>query len=127
MKFSERLRELRKSKEYTSESIKNMILSYMVDQKSVNYPNGKEVSNDDVNLDIALDYMFGEDRDPNNDNYTDDEKQRAINYWIEKTDSPFPGLKDKTKSINEDTYYRTPKEWVIDGKEGIVGYEYINK
>ena len=38
-------------------------------QESVNYPNGKEVSNDDVNLDIALDYMFGEDRDPNNDNY----------------------------------------------------------
>ena len=96
-------------------------------QESVNYPNGKEVSNDDVNLDIALDYMFGEDRDPNNDNYTDDEKQRAINYWIEKTDSPFPGWKDKKKSINEDTYYRTPKEWVIDGKESLVGYEYINK
>ena len=71
-------------------------------QESVNYPNGKEVSNDDVNLDIALDYMFGEDRDPNNDNYTDDEKQRAINYWIEKTDSPFPGWKDKKKSVNED-------------------------
>ena len=75
-------------------------------QESVSYPNGNEVSNDDVNLDIALDYMFGEDRDPNNDNYTDDEKQRAINYWIEKTDSPFPGWKDKRKSINEDQYGR---------------------
>ena len=30
---------VKKSKEYTSESIKNMLLSYMVDEKSVYYPN----------------------------------------------------------------------------------------
>lgn len=52
----------------------------------VKYPNGMEVRNDSVDMDKALDYMFGTDRDPNNDSFTEDEKQRAVDYWIKKTD-----------------------------------------
>ena len=49
------------------------------------YPNGKEVT--DIDLDKALSYQYGTDRDMDNSKYTDDEKQRAVNYWIKKTDS----------------------------------------
>ena len=51
----------------------------------IRYPNGMEVT--DIDLDRALDYQYGTDRDKDNSKYTDDEKQRAVNYWIKKTDS----------------------------------------
>ena len=51
----------------------------------IRYPNGMEAT--DVDLDRALDYQYGTDRDKDNSKYTDDEKQRAVNYWIKKTDS----------------------------------------
>ena len=49
---------------------------------NITYPNGVEVSAIDLNK--ALDYMYGEDRNMDNDSYTDDEKQKAVNYWVEK-------------------------------------------
>lgn len=57
--------------------------------EAVKYPNGQECRDDSVDMDKALDYMFGTDRDPDINSYTEDEKQRAVNYWLEKTDSPF--------------------------------------
>lgn len=65
-------------------------------EESVRYPNGEEVT--DVDLDIALDYQYGTDRDPDNSKYTEEEKQKAINYWLKKTDpSPYD------ESLTEDT------------------------
>lgn len=52
--------------------------------ESITYPNGKEASNIDIHK--ALNYMYGEDRDMNDDSYTNEEKQKAVNYWIKKTD-----------------------------------------
>ena len=53
------------------------------------YPNGEPVT--DVDLDRALDYMYGTDRNPEW-TYTDAEMQRAIYYWMDKTD-PHPSGK----------------------------------
>ena len=53
------------------------------------YPNGEPVT--DVDLDKALDYMYGTDRSPEW-TYTDAEMQRAIYYWMDKTD-PHPSGK----------------------------------
>lgn len=52
--------------------------------ESIKYPNGMSVS--DIDLDKALDYQYGTDRDKNNSTYSDEEKQRAVNYWMDKTD-----------------------------------------
>lgn len=53
------------------------------------YPNGEPVT--DVDLNRALDYMYGTDRNPEW-TYTDAEMQRAIYYWMDKTD-PHPSGK----------------------------------
>lgn len=52
--------------------------------ESVTYPNGVECRNDSVDMDKALDYQYGTDRDPDNSHYTEQEKQKALNYWIDK-------------------------------------------
>lgn len=53
----------------------------------VYYPNGVECKDNSVDMDKALDYQYGTDRDKDNSKYTAEEKQRALNYWIGKTDS----------------------------------------
>ena len=58
--------------------------SYGNNESVIRYPNGMEVT--DVDLDRALDYQYGTDRDMDNSKYTDEEKQRAVTYWINKTD-----------------------------------------
>ena len=55
--------------------------------EKVYYPKGVECRDDSVDMDKALDYQYGTDRDKDNSTYTAEEKQRALNYWIEKTDS----------------------------------------
>lgn len=52
--------------------------------ESVVYPNGMPAS--DIDIHDALNFNFGLDRDMNDDNYTDEEKQRSIDYWIKKID-----------------------------------------
>jgi hypothetical protein len=51
----------------------------------VYYPNGKEVT--DIDLDTYLDYNFGTDRDKDNSKYTTEEKQRSVDYWFKKHDT----------------------------------------
>ena len=65
------------------------------------YPNGREVT--DIDLDKALDYQYGTDRDMDNSKYTDDEKQRAVNYWLEKTDGfdPYDVSKEEVGPLEE--------------------------
>lgn len=71
-------------------------------EESITYPNGVEVRKDSVDLDKALDFMYGLDRLPN-DEYTEEEQQRAINYWIKKTDpSPYE------ESLNEEILNEGP-------------------
>lgn len=67
----------------------------------ITYPNGREVT--DIDLDKALDYFYGTDRDMDNSKYTDDEKQRAVNYWVEKTDGlyPYEVYKKKVEQLEE--------------------------
>ena len=60
----------------------------------IKYPNGEKASNLDIH--DALNYYYGTDRDMDNNKYTDKEKQKALNYWIKKTDSPNT-LKEGTK------------------------------
>jgi hypothetical protein len=50
----------------------------------ITYPNGMPVS--EIDLEKALDYNFGTDRDKDINSYTTEEKQRAVNYWVKKTD-----------------------------------------
>lgn len=68
----------------------------------IRYPNGMEAT--DVDLDRALDYQYGTDRDKDNSKYTDDEKQRAVTYWIKKTNpSPYDdSIDDLDESNNRD-------------------------
>lgn len=71
-------------------------------EESITYPNGVEVRKDSVDLDKALDFMYGLDRLAN-DEYTEEEQQRAINYWIKKTDpSPYE------ESLNEEILNEGP-------------------
>lgn len=65
------------------------------------YPNGKEVT--DIDLDRALSYQYGTDRDMDNSKYTDDEKQRAVNYWLKKTDGfdPYEESMKKVEQLEE--------------------------
>ena len=66
----------------------------------IRYPNGMEVT--DVDLDKALDYQYGTDRDKDNSKYTDDEKQKAVTYWIKKTDSsPYDDSTDDLEELSE--------------------------
>ena len=68
-------------------------LSTLVNESIIRYPNGMEVT--DVDLDAALSYMYGTDRNMDNSTYTDEEKQRAVDYWMEKTDpSPYKDLNE---------------------------------
>lgn len=55
-----------------------------IEESLIRYPNGKEVT--DIDLDRALDYQYGTDRNKDNSKYTDDEKQKAVTYWLKKTD-----------------------------------------
>lgn len=53
----------------------------------ITYLNGKEVSSED--LAEALDYQYGIDRLEHgwtDDTFTDEEKQKAVNYWCERCD-----------------------------------------
>lgn len=65
------------------------------------YPNGGEVT--DIDLDRALSYQYGTDRDMDNSKYTDDEKQRAVNYWLKKTDGfdPYEESMKKVEQLEE--------------------------
>lgn len=58
----------------------------IIKENKVFYPNGVEVSDTSIDLSKALDFMYGTDRDKDIKSYTQDMKQRAINYWIKKTD-----------------------------------------
>ena len=51
---------------------------------AVYYGNGEIVPEGSVDMDKALDYQFGTDRNPDNSTFTRDEKQRAIDYWEKK-------------------------------------------
>lgn len=73
--------------------------------ESVKYPNGQPVT--DIDLDKALDYQYGTDRDKNNSTYSDEEKQRAVNYWMDKTD-PRPDGKSYMKEAVAPDY--SPKQ-----------------
>ena len=78
--------------EYGPQTVKQMRQSFGVFDsvakdrmcEAIKYPNGQPVT--DIDLDKALDYQYGTDRDKDNSTYTDAEKQRAVNYWIDKTD-----------------------------------------
>lgn len=59
-------------------------------KEEVRYPNGEVCRDDSVDMDRALDYQYGTDRDPDNSHYTKDEKQRALTYYIEKHDGDRP-------------------------------------
>jgi hypothetical protein len=63
-------------------------------ENKVFYPNGVEVSDASIDLSKALDFMYGTDRDKDIKSYTQDMKQRAINYWIKKTDGMLKESKD---------------------------------
>ena len=47
------------------------------------YPNGQPVT--DIDIIRALDYMYGTDHD-RTETYTTAEIQRAVDYWLKKTD-----------------------------------------
>ena len=68
------------------------------------YPNGVEVPETSVDMDKALDYMYGEDRDSDNSHYTDEEKQKAITYWIEKTDPKPSDVKEEVEDTQDSPY-----------------------
>ena len=73
-------------KEHEGEDIMKALSQ--VKNESVVYPNGEKVT--DIDLDKALDYQYGTDRDQDNSKYTDEEKQKAVDYWMKKTDpSPY--------------------------------------
>lgn len=58
------------------------------------YPNGLPVT--DIDLEDALDYQYGTDRNPEW-TYTGEEMQRAVDYWIYRTEgynAEFPTFKD---------------------------------
>ena len=73
---------------------------------SVHYPNGEPVS--DIDLDKYLDYNFGTDRDKDNNNYTEEEKQRSVDYWFKKHDrslhasEDFEEYEDDIKEIDQE-------------------------
>ena len=67
-----------------------------IEESVIRYPNGMEVT--DIDLDKALDYQYGTDRDKDNSKYADDEKQKAVTYWIKKTDiSPYDVSKEEVE------------------------------
>lgn len=71
-----------------------------IEESVIRYPNGVEVT--DIDLDKALDYQYGTDRDKDNSKYTDDEKQKAVTYWIKKTDpSPYDVSKEEVEPLEE--------------------------
>ena len=71
-----------------------------IEESVIRYPNGMEVT--DIDLDKALDYQYGTDRDKDNSKYTDDEKQKAVTYWIKKTDtSPYDDSTDDLEESSE--------------------------
>lgn len=82
-------------------------------EDKVCYPNGVECKDDSVDMDKALDYQYGTDRDKDNSKYTTEEKQRALNYWIEKTDS----------RINEDEEEDVEDDIPIEDEEDSVSEE----
>ena len=51
---------------------------------AVYYGNGEIVPEDSVDMDKALDFQYGTDRNPDNSTFTREEKQKAINYWEKK-------------------------------------------
>ena len=72
----------------------------LADESVIRYPNGMEVT--DIDLDKALDYQYGTDRDKDNSEYTDDEKQKAVTYWMKKTDpNPYDVSKEKVEPLEE--------------------------
>lgn len=71
-----------------------------IEESLIRYPNGMEVT--DIDLDKALDYQYGTDRDKDNSKYTDDEKQKAVDYWIKKTEpSPYDVSKEEVEPVEE--------------------------
>ena len=72
----------------------------------IRYPNGMEVT--DVDLDRALDYQYGTDRDMDNSKYTDEEKQRAVTYWTNKTN---PNPYTESKVSEEDGLENATQEY----------------
>lgn len=88
-----------------------------VNEQSVKYPNGMPVT--DVDLEKALDYMYGTDRNPEW-TYTNDEMQRAIYRWMDKVD-PRPDGKsymNLNESYNIQFYqiFEAPKSPTENGK-----------
>lgn len=66
--------------------------------EAVRYPNGVECKDNSVDMDKALDYQYGTDRDPDNSHYTEEEKQKALNYWMDKHDPRPDGKSYMTES-----------------------------
>ena len=99
-------------------------------EESVRYPNGEEVT--DIDLDKALDYQYGTDRDPDNSKYTEEEKQKAVNYWLKKTD-PSPYDESLTEDSDDNgpySYKETEAElqsltqnWTIEKDQLKCGYD----
>lgn len=68
-------------------TMRKVLLGDSEGEDKVYYPNGVECKDNSVDMDKALDYQYGTDRDKDNSKYTAEEKQRALNYWIWKADS----------------------------------------
>lgn len=91
-------------------TMRKVLLGGSEGEDKVYYPNGVECKDNSVDMDKALDYQYGTDRDKDNSKYTAEEKQRALNYWIWKADSlnkePIEEAAEEClqqqKSINED-------------------------
>ncbi len=63
----------------------------------VKYPNGMPVT--EMDLERALDYMYGTDRNPEW-TYTDAELQKAVYYWMDKTDPRPDGKSYMNEALN---------------------------
>lgn len=103
------LESLKKGKAPSKKTMKSLAKFSEALLEGVKYPNGMDVPEDSVDLDKALDYQFGTDRDKDNSHYTEEEKQKAINYWIKKTDSMH-------ESEEEDIEDESPEE-VVQSEE----------
>lgn len=80
-------------------------------ENSVFYPNGMEVPENSVDMDMFLDYNFGTDRDRDNSHYTTEEKQKSVDYWF-KVHEPGPFEENVNETLDKDTKY----VMVVDGK-----------
>lgn len=80
------------------------------------------INGGDIDLEDALDYMYGTDRDPDITSYTEEDKQRAIDYymkWMDKEDA----WREKTFPSDSGDYVRSSND--SDDYVDISDYEFI--